>query len=212
MAVSGAALFLIVGFLAWLARGAEAEFVVPILVGVVACLLAGAGLFAAHLLYLTPRNLCAAKQRQLDAERREFAAAFVQEKQSAQLAVGERDVLQSKLEERPLRPLELRQEIDQLIAEGAALLASMESTMIGEAELWFDDVERFARRHLNKKQYDLLHEAPSAGPAAGQVQLHRAQPRRCTHPPRRSLLRRRAVVVRVNARDLKDVRLEGNRR
>jgi hypothetical protein len=148
--------------------------VTSILAGVVALLVVCGTIFAAHLLYLTPRNLCAAKQKQLDAERRKFAAALEKERQTAQIAVTERDVLKSKLEAQPLRPLELRQEIDQLLAEGDALLDSVESTMVSEAELWFDDVERFARRHLSPKQYDQLQEAAPED-VAEQVQLHRAR-------------------------------------
>lgn len=151
--------FLGLGLLVWLMRGGEAEILVPVLAGVVSVLLWGIGLFAAHLLYLSPRKLCATKQQQLDAERRKFAAALEKEKQAIQFVLAERDVLKTRLEERPLRPLELREEIDQLLAEGEALLASEESTMIGEAELWFDDVERFARRHLSPGQYDQLHAA-----------------------------------------------------
>jgi hypothetical protein len=151
--------FLGLALLVWLVRGGEAEFLVPALAGVVSVLLWGIGLFATHLLYLSPRKLCATKQQQLDAERRKFAAALEKEKQAIQFVLAERDVLKTRLEERPLRPLELREEIDQLLAEGEALLSSDESTMIGEADLWFDDVERFARRHLSPSQYDQLHAA-----------------------------------------------------
>ena len=157
VAVMTAVIFLGAAWMVWLVRGGEAEIVAPVLAGVVAVLLGDIGLLAAHLLYLSPRKLCAAKQRQLDAERRKFAAALEKEKQTTQLALAERDVLKARLAERPLRPLELREEIDQLVAEAEALLASEESTMIGESELWFDDVERFAKRHLSPRQYDQLH-------------------------------------------------------
>jgi hypothetical protein len=171
--VSAVAIFLMVALFAWLLRGAEAEVLGPVLAGLMALLLAGGGIFAAHLLYLSPRNLCAAKQRQLDAERRQFEITLEKEKQAAQFAVAEGEVSLSKLPEQPLRPLELRQEIDQLIAEGAVLLGSPESTMIGESELWFDDVERFAQRHLSPQQYDQLR-ASSPPDLAGQVLRHRA--------------------------------------
>src|SRR5438270_386507 len=81
--------------------------------------------------------------------------------------------MKAKLEERPLSPLELREEIDQLIAEGEALLDSAEQTMISESELWFDDVDRFARRHLNPGQYDQLY-AVEPPDVEGQVKYHRA--------------------------------------
>jgi hypothetical protein len=173
VAIWGGVIFLAVAFLVWLVRGGEVDFPVPVFAGVLAALLAGAGVFAAHLLYLSPRKLCALKQRQLDAERRNFAAALEKEKQATQLAQAERDVLKARLEERPLRALELREEIDQLIAEGETLLDSVEGTMIGEAELWFDDVERFAKRHLNPSQYDRLH-ATTPPDLEAQVKFHRA--------------------------------------
>lgn len=146
-----------VAALVWLLRGSEMEWTPPLLSGLSAVLLLGAGVFLVHWGYLTPRRLCAAKQHQLEAERRQFIAALDKERQTLQLVQAERDVLKTKLEERPLRPLELREEIDQLIAEGDTLLAAEESaTMIGEAELWLDDVERFAKRHLTPQQYDHL--------------------------------------------------------
>ncbi|MEP6672721.1 MAG: hypothetical protein ABJF10_26390 [Chthoniobacter sp.] len=165
VAVTTGVIFFGAAFLVWLVRGGEAEFLAPALAGVVAILLGDIGLLAAHLLYLAPRKLCAAKQQQLEAERRKFAVALEKEKQTTHLVMAERDVLKARLEERPLRPLELREEIDQLMAEAEALLESEESTMIGESELWFDDVERFAKRHLSPSQYDQLHAAALPDPA-----------------------------------------------
>lgn len=175
VAIKGVMVFLVVALFVWLVQGGETEFLAPILVGLLAVLLGCGGVFAAHLLYLSPRNLCAAKQRQLDSERHKFAAALEKEKQATHLAQAERDVLKTRLEERPLRPLELREEIDQLLEEGEALLASREPTMIGEAELWFDDVERFAKRHLTPAQYDRLYSI-SPPDLDAQVRLHRAGP------------------------------------
>lgn len=166
-------IFFAAAFLVWLVRGGEADFLVPIVAGFVAVMLADAGVFLAHLLYLTPRKLCAIKQRQLEEERRKFAAALEREKQALQIAVAERDVLKARLEERPLKPLELREEIDQLIAEGEGLLDSVEATMIAEADLWFEDVERLAKRHLNPGQYDLIHAAAPVD-LEEQVKFHRA--------------------------------------
>ena len=150
--------FLVGTTLAWLVRGSEVELVAPLLWGLGAVLLFAVGVFFAHWGYLTPRRLCASKQHQLEAERRKFIAALDKERQAVQLAQAERDVMKTKLEERPLRPLELREEIDQLLSEGDTLLATEESAAImGEAELWLDDVERFAKRHLSPEQYDHLH-------------------------------------------------------
>jgi hypothetical protein len=150
--------FLVGTILAWLVRGSEVELMAPVLWGVVAVLLAAAGVFAAYWGYLTPRRLCAGKQHQIESERHKFSVALDKERQATQLAQAERDVLKTKLEERPLRPLELREEIDQLLVEGNALLAAEESVKImSEAELWLDDVERFAKRHLSPEQYDHLH-------------------------------------------------------
>jgi hypothetical protein len=144
--------------LAWLMRGSEVELVAPLLWGLGAVVLWAVGVFAMHWGYLTPRRLCAGKQHQIEAERGKFIAALDKERQATQFAQAERDVLKTKLEARPLRPLELREEIDQLLAEGDTLLATEESTAImGEAELWLDDVERFAKRHLSPEQYDHLH-------------------------------------------------------
>jgi hypothetical protein len=202
VAVAGLVIFFVVAFFAWLARGAESEFLASILAGAVALLVMAGGIFAAHWLYLTPRNLCAAKQNQLDAERRKFTAALEKERQSAQIAITERDVLKSKLEARPLRPLELRQEIDQLLAEGNALLDSMENTMAGEAEMWFDDVERFAHRHLSPKQYDQLHDAAPPD-AAEQVQLHRARAGEEPIPEEEFAIAERLVRVSAGLREIR---------
>lgn len=156
--ILGLVVFFSATTLAWLVRGSEVELVVPLLWGLGAVLLLAVGVFFAHWGYLTPRRLCAAKQHQLEAERRKFIAALDKERQAVQLAQAERDVLKTELEERPLRPLELREEIDQLLSEGDTLLATEESaTILSEAELWLDDVERFAKRHLSPELYDHLH-------------------------------------------------------
>lgn len=173
VAIWGTVIFFGAALFVWLVRGSEVEFLVPFFSGLIAVVLAGAGVFLAHLLYLTPRKLCCIKQRQLEDERRKFAAALEKEKQAMQAVIAERDVMKAKAEERPLRPLELREEIDQLINEGEVLLDSVEATMIAESELWFEDVERFAKRHLNPGQYDRLH-AVAPRDLEEQVKFHRA--------------------------------------
>lgn len=171
--VLGTVVFFSAAFLVWLVRGGEVEWSALLLCGLGALLLLFIGAFAMHWGYLTPRRLCAAKQHRLEDERRQFIAALDKEKQAVQLANAERDVLKAKLEERPLRPLELREEIDQLIAEGEALLDSVEETMLAESELWFDDVDRFAKRHLSPGQYDRLY-AVEPPDVEEQVKFHRA--------------------------------------
>jgi len=202
VAVMSLVIFLGAGLLVWLVRGGEAEFLVPAFAGVVAVVVADAGIFAAHLLYLSPRKLCAAKQQQLEMERRRFTAALEKEKQATHLAQAERDVLKARLEERPLRPLELREEIDQLIAEGDALLDSEESTMIGEADLWLDDVERFAKRHLSPSQYDQLH-AASPPDLVEQVNQHRRHPGNGQVPPDEFAVAEQLVRVNAGLRQLR---------
>jgi len=171
--VLGVAVFFGAALLAWLVSGGELGFGGVLLWGLGALLLLIVGVFAMHWGYLTPRRLCAAKQHQLEAERRQFMAALDKEKQAVQLIQAERDVLKAKLEERPLRPMELREEIDQLIAEGDALLDSVEQTLLGESEMWFDDVERFAKRHLSPSQIDRLYAAEPRD-LEEQVKFHRA--------------------------------------
>lgn len=171
--VLGTIVFLSAAFLSWLVHAGEVGVTGLLLWGLGALVLLFVGAFAMHWGYLTPRRLCAAKQHQLEAERRQFMAALDKEKQAVQLAHAERDVMKAKLEERPLRPLELREEIDQLIAEGETLLDSVEETMLGESELWFDDVDRFARRHLSPGQYDRLY-AVEPPDVEEQVKFHRA--------------------------------------
>jgi hypothetical protein len=173
VAIGGVVIFFVAAIFIWIVRGSEAEFLVPFFSGLIAVAIADAAVFGSHLLYLTPRKLCAIKQQQLDSERHKFAAALETEKQSRQRVVAELDALKSKLEERPLQPQELREEVDQLIAEGEILLDSVEVTMVGESELWFDDVERFAKRHLNPNQYDHLH-AVIPSDLEEQVKFHRA--------------------------------------
>ncbi|MEI9893839.1 MAG: hypothetical protein WDN28_08035 [Chthoniobacter sp.] len=202
LAVMAAVIFLGAALLAWLVRGGEMEFLVPLLVGAAAVLLAGVGVFAAHLLYLSPRKLCAAKQQQLDAERRQFASALEKERQATQFALAERDVLKTRLEERPLRPLELRAEIDQLIAEGEALLTAEESTLIGESDLWLDDVERFAKRHLSPDQYDRLH-AASPPDLAKQVKLHRNPSGKGPVPPEEFAVAEQLVRIKTGLKELR---------
>lgn len=166
-------LFFAAAFFVWLVRGAEVDFLVPIFSGFVAVMLADLAVFAMHLLYLTPQKLCAIKQRQLEEERRKFAAALEKEKQDMQAVVAELNALKAKMQEHPLQPLELREEIGQLIAEGEVLLDAVETTMIAEADLWFEDVERFSKRHLNSGQYDHLH-AVNPPDIEEQVKFHRA--------------------------------------
>ncbi|TCO84562.1 hypothetical protein EV701_13527 [Chthoniobacter flavus] len=172
VATWGGVIFFVAAFFIWMVRGSEAEFLVPFFSGLIAVAIADAAVFAMHLLYLTPRKLCALKQQQLDSERHKFAATLEKEKQSMQLLVAELDTLKSRMDERPLKPLELREEIDQLIAEGEILLDSAETTMVEESELWFEDVERFAKRHLNPGQYDHLH-AVVPSDVEEQVKFHR---------------------------------------
>ncbi len=45
--------------------------------------------------------------------------------------------------------------------------------MVGESDLWFEDVERFAKRHLKPEQYDHLH-AVNPPDVEEQVRFHRA--------------------------------------
>jgi len=172
VATWGVVIFFVAALFIWIVRGSEAEFLVPFFSGLIAVAIADAAVFALHLLYLTPRKLCALKQQQLDAERRKFAAALEKEKQSRQLLASECEALKSRMNERPLKPLELREEIDQLIAEGEVLLDAVEATMVEESELWFEDVERFAKRHLNPSQYDHLH-AVAPSDWEEQVKFHR---------------------------------------
>jgi hypothetical protein len=202
VAIRAGVIFLAAALFVWLMRGGEVEFLVPITAGIVAVLLAGAGVFLVHLLYLSPRKLCAVKQRQLDAERRKSAAALEKEKQATRLVQAELDVLKEKLEERPLRPLELREEIDQLIEEGSALLASEEGTMIGESELWFDDVERFARRHLSPNQYDQLH-AASPPNLIEQVKLIRAGSQDASIPEEEFAVAERLVRINTGLEEIR---------
>jgi hypothetical protein len=172
IAIWGGVIFFVAAIFIWIVRGSEAEFLVPFFSGLVAVAIADAAIFGTHLLYLTPRKLCAIKQQQLDSERRKFAAALEKEKQSRRMVVAELDALKSRQDARLLKPLELREEVDQLIAEGETLLDAEEATMVGESELWFEDVERFAKRHLNPGQYDHLH-AVIPSDLEEQVKFHR---------------------------------------
>ncbi|HSI15889.1 MAG TPA: hypothetical protein VK961_27825 [Chthoniobacter sp.] len=171
--VLGAAVFFGAVLLAWLVREGEMGPMALLFCGLAALVLFGVGVFAMHWGYLTPKRLCAAKQHQLESERHQFMVALDREKQAVQLIQAEREVLKAKLDERPLRPMELREEIDQLIAEGDALLDSVEATLLGESELWFDDVDRFAKRHLSPSQYDRLY-AVTPMDVEEQVKFHRA--------------------------------------
>src|SRR6266700_1963301 len=63
--IQGVVIFFAAALFVWLVRGGEVEFLVPMLSGIVAVALTAVGIFAAHLLYLTPRKLCAIKQNQL---------------------------------------------------------------------------------------------------------------------------------------------------
>jgi hypothetical protein len=196
-------IFFAAALFVWLMRGGEVEFVIPMLAGVVAVALAGVGIFGVHLLYLTPRKLCAIKQNQLDAERRKFEAALEKEKHAVELVVAEREMLKAKLDERPLRPLELREEIDQLIAEEEVLLDSVEGTMIAEAELWFEDVERFAKRHLSPDQYDRLY---AVGPPdlEEQVKFHRAASDEAPLTEEELAVAERLVKIAAGLRELRE--------
>jgi hypothetical protein len=196
-------IFFVAALFVWLMRGGEVEFVVPMLAGAVAVALGGVGVFAVHLLYLTPRKLCALKQHQVDAERRKFAAALEQEKHAMQLVLAERDALKAKLDERPLRPLELREEIDQLIAEEEVLLDSVEGTMIAEAELWFEDVERFAKRHLSPDQYDKLN-AAAPPDLEEQVKFHRAASDEAPLTEEEFVVAERLVKIAAGLRELRE--------
>jgi HPt (histidine-containing phosphotransfer) domain-containing protein len=154
--------------------------------------------------------LCAAKQRQLDAERRKLAALLEKENEQqkpvpepvSKTVVVEQKVAKTKVAERSLRPPEVRQEIDQLIAEGDALLVSVEETMISETELWFEDVERFAQRHLNQKQYLQLHES-SPLDAAEQVQQYRARADDQPIPEEEFAVAERLVSVSAGLREIR---------
>jgi hypothetical protein len=201
-AADGLGVFFLFALFSWMMRGAEAEFLAPIVWGFVGIVLGGLGVFAAHFFYLTPRKLCAAKQGQLDSERRRFEALLEGERQAAKVMAAGREVPKSPAEGPPMRPPEVRQEIDQLISEGEVLLGAEESAMIHEAELWLDDVERFARRHLSSDQYDQVHAAAPAD-LEEQVQLYRSQSDDSPVPEEE--LAAAAQVVRISA-GLREVR------
>jgi hypothetical protein len=188
--------------LVWMMRGGEMEILVPMLYGMVAVGLLGVGVFLAHWGFYTPRRLCAGKQHQLEAERRQFIATLDQERKALQLAQAERDVLKAKLEERPLRPIEICEAVDQLIAEGEGLLDAVEETMLKESELWFDDVDRFAKRHLDPKQYDRLY-AVTPPDMEEQVKFHRAASESTPVAERELAVARRLVMTNAGLRELR---------
>ena len=200
--VLGIVVFFSAALLAWLVRGGEVGFTGLLLCGLGAVVVLGVGVFAMHWGYLTPKRLCAAKQHQLEAARRQFMAALDKEKQAAQLVQAERDVLKTKLEERPLHPMELREEIDQLIAEGDALLDSVEDTLLRESGLWFDDVDRFAKRHLDPSQYDRLF-AVTPMDVEEQVKFHRAASEDAPIADEEFAIAERMVRVSAGLRDLR---------
>jgi hypothetical protein len=195
------------GFFVWLMGGEDFGIWGPVVGGIGAVVLAGAGVFVAYLLYLSPRRMCAGKQRQLEEERRQFAAALEKERESVQQVLEECDVLKSKLGERPLRPVELRSEIDQLIAEGELLLESANGTLVGEADMWFDDVERFAKRHLSSSQYDQLH-AASPPDLAKQVEQSRGVTKEHPIDEEEFAVAERLVKINAGLRELRQ-RIDG---
>lgn len=200
--VLGGVVFFSAALLVWLVSGGEAELTVLLIYGFGAGVLLGVGVFAMHWGYLTPKRLCAVKQHQLEAERRQFMATIDKERQATQFAQAERDILKAKLEERPLRPMELREEIDQLLAEGDAVLDSVGETMIGESELWFDDVARFAKRHLSPSQYDRLYAAAPVD-VEEQVKFHRAASDDTPIADEEFAVAERLVKVSAGLRDLR---------
>ena len=74
--------------------------------------------------------------------------------------------------------------------------------MIGESELWFDDVERFARRHLTPNQYDQIH---AASPADLAEQVERLRGRNGDGPIPQEEFAVAERVVKINS-GLKELR------
>jgi len=83
------------------------------------------------------------------------------------------------------------------------LLDSVEGTMIAEAELWFEDVERFAKRHLSPDQYDKLN-AAAPPDLEEQVKFHRAASDEAPLTEEEFVVAERLVKIAAGLRKLRE--------